>query len=226
MKKYILLLTFFFKIITISAQFVDMGFTSEYIDSVARGKIRYTSLEEALKKPEKVEILILKNKGFKTFPVETFKFKNLQILNLDENQISEILSQINQLKKLVGFSIQMNQLKTLPNEFGELNLIELNLGENLLTEISYSITNQKNMRNLLIDENYIEIIPFNIYNLANLEAFFIESLKVKTKFNIDSMKKLKKLKVFYICTEDKIQFEDLYKYLKKENSFFYNTCGN
>ncbi|MCU0437366.1 MAG: leucine-rich repeat domain-containing protein [Raineya sp.] len=225
MKKYILLLTFFFKIITISAQYIDIGFTSEYIDSVARGKIRYTSLEEALKKPEKVEILILKNKGFKTFPTEIFKFKNLQILNLDENQISDIPPQINQLKKLVGFAMQMNQLKTLPKEFGELNLVELRLSANLLIEISYSITNQKNMKDLHLDGNYIEIIPLNIDNLENLEVFYIGGSNVKIKFNVESMKKLKKLKIFFLCTVQKKEFEELKRHFKKEYGYFSNICN-
>lgn len=52
---------------------------------------KYLSLSEALKtKPKEVRILSLKQMGLEQIPKEIKKFKNLEILDLSNNQITKI----------------------------------------------------------------------------------------------------------------------------------------
>src|SRR5688572_12687521 len=75
-RRGILLLLFFFAItLATNAQ----TFT-RYADTLDLDE--YTSLEEALKEPEKVKRLSLKRKGLKEFPKDIYKFKNLVELDL------------------------------------------------------------------------------------------------------------------------------------------------
>ena len=56
------------------------------LDSLTLDTMRaYTSLEEALKNPEKVIKLELRRKKLKSFPMEILKFPNLQYLDLTKN---------------------------------------------------------------------------------------------------------------------------------------------
>jgi Leucine-rich repeat (LRR) protein len=136
----------------------------------------YYSLKKALKNPDKVEALILSNTGEQGFPTEILKFKNLQYLILDSNQIDIIPEQINELSKLEVLSLGHNNIEKLPATLGD------------LTEL----------HNLYLDDNKINELPDEFFKLKNLEILFL------SKNNLTSLSPmfkwfplLKKLNVSY-----------------------------
>lgn len=131
----------------------------------------FTSLEEALKNPEKVIKLELRKKKLKSFPLDILKFKNLQYLDLSKNDIKEIPAEIAELKNLQYFSISKNSLEALPNQIGELeNLYYLNANQNELTVIPYQIGKLSKLRYLDLWSNNIENFPNELKDLKNLKV--------------------------------------------------------
>ena len=80
----------------------------------------YTSLEEALKNPEKVESLTLGWGKLTVFPKEIFRFKNLRRLNLKNNHLSTLPAKITELNQLERIDLSNNWFKTLPQGLDKL----------------------------------------------------------------------------------------------------------
>lgn len=76
----------------------------------------YTSLDEALKNPEKVEALDLSGKDLEELPGDISKFVNLKSLNLCSNEIEIVSPLIGKLKKLETLNLTRNPLRCLPVE--------------------------------------------------------------------------------------------------------------
>lgn len=132
----------------------------------------YTSLEDAMKDPEKVIKLELRKKKLKVFPMEIFKFPNLQYLDLSKNCIKEIPAEISQLKDLQYFAISKNSVEELPPQIGELsNLFYLNVNQNELTSIPSAIGKLTKLKNLDLWSNNIEKFPEELKNLKSLMVF-------------------------------------------------------
>ena len=121
----------------------------------------YYSMNEAMREPEKVFKLSLKNTKLKTFTPDILRFKNLQILNLADNKLKEIPEQISQLENLQILILLDNKLKKLPDGIKELNnLNELYLGSNRLYEIPAWVGGLSRLRSL--DVSYNELTPYEI----------------------------------------------------------------
>lgn len=131
----------------------------------------FTSLEEALKNPEKVIKLELRKKKLKVFPAEILKLKNLQYLDLSKNDIKEIPAEISELKNLQYLSISKNSLEALPIQIGELeNLYYLNANQNELAVIPYQIGKLSKLKYLDLWSNNIENFPNELKDLKNLKV--------------------------------------------------------
>jgi Leucine-rich repeat (LRR) protein len=129
----------------------------------------YTSLEAALKDPDKVIRLELRRKHLKAFPKEIFQFKNLQYLDLSKNDIEEIPAEIAQLTDLQYFSISKNELTTLPPQIGELkHLFYLNVNQNNLSSLPPQIGQLESLKNMDLWSNNIDKFPDEIRNLKEL----------------------------------------------------------
>lgn len=107
----------------------------------------YTSLDEALKNPEKVQRLVLKKKRYKEFPEEIFKFENLLELDLSKNSIEVIPDSISKLSKLRILRMYKNEIHTVSDQIGQLTDLEV----------------------LILNRNYITYIPTSIMHLTKLE---------------------------------------------------------
>ncbi|MDQ3047461.1 MAG: leucine-rich repeat domain-containing protein [Bacteroidota bacterium] len=160
-----------------SMMLIIMGFCSSAVsaqsrllDSLTLDTLRsFTSLEEALKNPDKVIKLELRRKKYKTFPKEIFKFRNLQYLDLSKNSIAEIPPEIEQLKDLQYFSISKNGLEEFPAQMGELsNLYYLNANQNNLTGIPVSFGKLSKLKNLDLWSNNIERFPEELKYMKSL----------------------------------------------------------
>ncbi|OFY85022.1 MAG: hypothetical protein A3F72_04550 [Bacteroidetes bacterium RIFCSPLOWO2_12_FULL_35_15] len=129
----------------------------------------YTNLQEALKNPELVIKLELRKKKLKEFPMEIFKFPNLQYLDLSKNDIKEIPAEIGQLKNLQYFAISKNGLESLPPQIGELtNLYFLNANQNDLSTLPPQIGKLVKLKKLDLWSNNIDKYPSEIKNLTSL----------------------------------------------------------
>ena len=95
---------------------------------------------------------------------------NLQRLDLHNNQLSEIPTEISNLINLQVLYLASNQLTEIPREIGNLtNLRRLYLYGNQLSEIPTEIGNLTNLQNLALDDNQLTELPREIGNLTYLQ---------------------------------------------------------
>jgi len=168
--------TYFFKINLVLLLLLGSGklfSQTVLLDSLVLDTMRaYTSLEEALKNPEKVIKLELRRKKFKSFPMEILKFTNLQYLDLTKNNITELPAEISQLENLQYLSISKNGLEEFPPQIGDLkNLFYLNANQNELTSIPPTIGKLTKLKNLDLWSNNIDRFPDELKDLKSLLVF-------------------------------------------------------
>jgi Leucine-rich repeat (LRR) protein len=127
----------------------------------------FTSLDSALKNPEKVVKLVLRKQKFEQFPAELWKFPNLQYLDLSKNKITEVPDSISFFKQLQILHLSKNSIEFLPREIGDLsNLMILDINQNELTAIPPQIGKLKKLRYLDLWSNNISIFPEELKDLA------------------------------------------------------------
>ncbi len=114
----------------------------------------FSSIEEALKTPEKVLILDLSANNLNDIPEKIVQFKNLQVLNLANNSITKLPNEIFELKNLQILNLEENRLKKLPEEIAQLqNLYNLNLTRTKIPSIPESFSKLKKLKILNLSWN-------------------------------------------------------------------------
>lgn len=127
----------------------------------------FTSLDSALKNPEKVVKLILRKQKYDQFPADLWKFPNLQYLDLSKNKITEVPDSIGFFKQLQILHLSKNNIEFLPREIGDLsNLMILDINQNELTAIPPQIGKLKKLRYLDLWSNNISVFPEELKDLA------------------------------------------------------------
>ncbi|KAG5268660.1 hypothetical protein AALO_G00215010 [Alosa alosa] len=105
-------------------------------------------------------------------PPNVADLKNLEVLNMFNNQIEELPTQISSLQKLKHLNLGMNRLSTLPRGFGSLPALEVlditynNLNESSLPGNFFYLTT---LRALYLSDNDFEVLPADIGKLAKLQ---------------------------------------------------------
>ena len=132
-------------------------------------------------------------------PLGIFELTNLEYLNLNQNNLSEIPESIISLKKLSVFTVADNKIGSLPKYFGALHsLTELHLEENLITHLPESIGQLKNLKILDISDNEIAQLPESLTELTQ------ENIRLEINDNpIDIIQMSEKLGQFL---EQKLDF--------------------
>lgn len=121
----------------------------------------YTSIEEAMKKPDKVYKLYLTDQKLDQFPLEVFMFKNLQVLNLSDNKIKAVPAEINTLKNLTELNLADNKISELPPEIGDLqNLRTFYLAKNKLHMFPVQMRGLHRLQ--YIDLSFNNMLPYEI----------------------------------------------------------------
>lgn len=153
---------------------------SQLLDSLTLDTLTaFTSIDEAMKHPEKVIKLELRKKKLKKFPAEIFKFTNLQYLDLSKNDIEDIPSEIGQLKDLQYFAISRNGLQEFPTQIGGLsNLYYLKANNNNLTSLPAEIGKLEKLKNFDLWSNDIDNFPLEIKNLKNLRLLDLRVIMI------------------------------------------------
>ena len=139
----------------------------------------------------------LSNSGITEIPKEILLFKNLQMLNLEENDLGKadfsILKKLTRLRKL---NIRECNLAELPSSiFNLTKLEELDIYLNKITELPEDLFTLTNLKGLQIGGNYLTSLSPNISRLINLE--WIEFSSTQIWRLPDEMAKLESLKEIY-----------------------------
>lgn len=103
--------------------------------------------------------------------IERAKREEATELDLSENQLTALPSEIGHLTKLQKLDLIGNQLTALPPEIGQLaNLRFLDLSDNQLTALSSKIGQLTNLQSLICIYNQLAALPTEIGQLINLEG--------------------------------------------------------
>jgi Leucine-rich repeat (LRR) protein len=128
-------------------------------------EVWFTSLEDAMREPEKVYKLNLKGQKLKQFPEEIFQLPNLHLLDLSDNKIKIIPDRINELVYLKSLNLTDNKIRFLPKNLQYLSqLTSLYLGSNKLIEVPAWVGGLGKLRRLDVSRNNL-----NNYEILSLE---------------------------------------------------------
>lgn len=126
----------------------------------------FYSIEEAMREPENVYKLSLRDQNFTFFPMELTRFPNLQVLNLSANKIKVIPADIEEMENLQVLILADNKIKSLPPAMGELeNLNQLYLGGNKLVFVPAWVGGLAKLRKL--DLTFNRLTQYEIEQLQN-----------------------------------------------------------
>lgn len=129
--------------------------------------------------------------------------KNLEALEISNNNIRAIPKKIGQLSKLRSFQARDNHLVSLPSSFGALSNLEwLSLSQNLFPKIPEAVFDLRSLRGLMMDakpragtrwtrgfypignikkhQGHLREIPKDILRLENLRELHVESQPIET----------------------------------------------
>jgi Leucine-rich repeat (LRR) protein len=156
---------------------------AQLLDSLVLDTIySFTSIEEALKQPEKVIKLELRKKKLKNFPTEIYQFNNLQYLDLSKNNLSEIPDSIEVLTQLQYLDVSKNKLQVFSAKIGKLeNLFHLNLNNNEFSAIPVTIGNLKKLRSFDLWSNNLDVFPESLSKLKNLRVMDLRAILISDK---------------------------------------------
>lgn len=130
--------------------------------------------------PSTLEKLIINTSQLRT-PVDRriFNLKNLHTLDLSDNNIIELPSNI-QMNNLHTLIIRSNQLKTFPHDLKCPGLKHLDLSQNQLEKFDLNISNLNTLERLYLFSNKIKFIPRQILRfLPQLQVFHIASNQIR-----------------------------------------------
>lgn len=113
----------------------------------------YEDIEKALVKPSAVKALRLKNAGLKNIPAEIAEFKELEILQLQNNAIK----------------LTQNDLKILENLSSLRSLVLTNNNIEVISPEFIDALPAHALEALVLDKNMINGLPSNLHQLKNLE---------------------------------------------------------
>jgi Leucine-rich repeat (LRR) protein len=117
----------------------------------------FDNLDEALKSPDKVKVLILRNQEIDSLPETIGAMVNLQVLN-----------------------VAHNHLKALPMSIGDLrNLEELLVDNNELSKLPVTIGNLKKLKVVNLCNNHFEALPLELYGLDSLNKLNLSNNRIE-----------------------------------------------
>ena len=181
------------------------------------------------------EALDLRNKKLSTIPIEVLeqrklkvlylsnnkitnidnidKLKNLQFIDLNGNQLTNIPLKLSLLLKLQTLDLSHNKLYAIPKEIGKLTALQtLDLSHNRLSNLPMELSELSNLEYLYLQNNQLNSISSELSNLNHL--YFINLSENKITKIPDSFCQLKKMKEI-IISKDSLNVPECLKTLLK-----------
>ncbi len=147
-------------------------FSSVFAQTPIASENIFTSLDSALKAPEKVYVLNLSKQKLTTVPSEIIQFTNLQQLNLGKNKLTELPDFIGKLKSLQSLNIEKNRIQRLPASIGQCrNLTELIANRNPLEELPAEMSELNKLEVLDVWGTDVTALPPRFKQLAGTLKF-------------------------------------------------------
>ena len=123
----------------------------------------YTDLQEAFKNPDNVCKLDLSNQELGALPNEIYVFKNLAILNANNNRLAVLTPYVGYLTKMTTLDLSHNQLTDLPSQIGHLKeMRHLDLNDNQLSAFVAMAAYMNKLESLNLENNKIQIVDGSI----------------------------------------------------------------
>jgi Leucine-rich repeat (LRR) protein len=159
----------------------------------------YTNLAEALKQPELVVKLVLRKEKLDSFPVELWRFPNLQYLDLSRNNIREIPDSISKLANLQVLHLSKNRIEYMPRTIGDLTWLRiLNVNQNELYVLPPQIGKLKHLEVLDLWSNNIGAFPDELQQISgNLKVLDLRSILVNRETQERVKNMLPQTKVYF-----------------------------
>ena len=152
----------------------ELNLTDNYIED----------LPTEIKNLQSLKSLWLTDNLFKTVPPEIFYLHNLTYLGIGDNRIKKLPVEFRQLKKLFLLSMDLNWQTDNTQIFSILsqleNLKSLLINMNNLRKLPVEIGDMSNLSYLYIEGKKLKIIPHEIGNLTNLINLSIKYSSLKT----------------------------------------------
>jgi Leucine-rich repeat (LRR) protein len=185
-------------IVTLILCCVSLVAKAQLLDSLSLDTLTgHTSLQEALKDPDKVIKLVLRKQHLKSFPKEILNFKNLQYLDISKNSIAEMPDSINKLVNLQYFACSKTGLQRLPKQIGWLpNLKYLNLNQNDLEKLPMQIGNLEKLEILDLWSNNFDEYPSTLSSLKSLKVLDLRNILINDETQTYIQGLLPKAKVY------------------------------
>jgi len=138
------------------------------------------SLKKHIETAEKTGALNFTDKGLEKFPPELFKVEgNLRNLDLSNNKITSLPSNIGSFKMMKNLTLARNRIPSLPDDIGKMSKLEnLNASHNLLQSIPSSFQQLKHLREICLSFNQLGSFPLALLGLKQLNIVDLSSNKI------------------------------------------------
>ncbi|MCF8374460.1 MAG: leucine-rich repeat domain-containing protein [Bacteroidales bacterium] len=153
-------------ILTILICLIGIGSTLAQDKLLSERKLKrqntFTSIEEAMTKPDEVYKLKLGGEGktLKDIPVEVFQLKNLQDLDLSSNRISLLPDELFKLTNLQKLDVSFNQISEIPAGIKQLTNLRVLLCKGCrLVSLPSELGQLQNLEELDLFANHIHSCP-------------------------------------------------------------------
>uniref|UniRef100_T1IV51 Leucine-rich repeat-containing protein 57 n=1 Tax=Strigamia maritima TaxID=126957 RepID=T1IV51_STRMM len=138
------------------------------------------SLKHHLENAQKTGVLQLCSKNLTEIPNDLFKMiKVLRTLDLSDNKLVVLPSNIGQFLQLKHLTLSKNRLKELPNEIGNLKKLEnVYLNDNNLTCLPSNMSMLKHLRIISLSNNKLTSFPIVLLHLPHIEVVDLSRNKI------------------------------------------------
>lgn len=166
--------------------------SSEFINNREH---RFRSLEKAYAQPDSVINLALYSVNMESVPENIDTFKNLQLLGLGHNDLSELPQSIGNLLYLQKVHLNKNQFTRFPEVLTNNRYLKTVLiSDNKIEDITPDIRKLTYLEDLVMNDNNLGTVPPHIFELRNLKVLGLRDNGIgELPDKFDQLTKLEKI---------------------------------